>query len=142
MPGDEGVDYPPCSRTVRDRCIQLHERGVATRENLAINRGEAGAEDYADGPGDLPPPPERYAGSGPYDDGAPAPGFMGHRMAPPPGAPSEMESVVAPPPPGAPMRMAMNDYPPCADAASDRCVQRRVIVYRQPARMLQIGERG
>jgi hypothetical protein len=30
--------YPPCSRTVRDRCIQLYERGVRTSENLAANR--------------------------------------------------------------------------------------------------------
>ena len=29
--------YPPCSRTVTDRCIQLYERGVATRTNLAMN---------------------------------------------------------------------------------------------------------
>jgi hypothetical protein len=29
--------YPPCSRTVTDRCIQLYERGVATRTNLALN---------------------------------------------------------------------------------------------------------
>ncbi len=29
--------YPPCSRTVTDRCIQLYERGVRTAENLALN---------------------------------------------------------------------------------------------------------
>jgi hypothetical protein len=29
--------YPPCSRTVRDRCIQLYERGVRAPENLADN---------------------------------------------------------------------------------------------------------
>lgn len=29
--------YPPCSRTVADSCIQLYERGVRTRENLAMN---------------------------------------------------------------------------------------------------------
>jgi hypothetical protein len=29
--------YPPCSRTVIDRCIQLYERGVATAANLALN---------------------------------------------------------------------------------------------------------
>lgn len=34
----EGSGYPPCSRTVTDRCIQLYERGVGTRENLASNR--------------------------------------------------------------------------------------------------------
>ena len=27
----EEVDYPPCSRTVTDRCIQLYERGVTGR---------------------------------------------------------------------------------------------------------------
>ncbi len=27
----EEVDYPPCSRTVTDRCIQLYERGVRGR---------------------------------------------------------------------------------------------------------------
>ena len=29
--------YPPCSRTVTDRCIQLYERGVATAANLELN---------------------------------------------------------------------------------------------------------
>ncbi len=29
--------YPPCSRTVTDRCIQLHERGVRSAANLARN---------------------------------------------------------------------------------------------------------
>ena len=41
----EGTGYPPCSRTVRDRCIQLHERGVGNPANLAVNRGEAGPRD-------------------------------------------------------------------------------------------------
>ena len=37
--GDEwaGRGYPPCSRTVTDRCIQLYERGVRTSANLALN---------------------------------------------------------------------------------------------------------
>ena len=34
--------YPPCSARVTDECIQLHERGVATRDNLARNRGPRG----------------------------------------------------------------------------------------------------
>lgn len=29
--------YPPCSAEIQDRCIQLHERGVASRHNLALN---------------------------------------------------------------------------------------------------------
>jgi hypothetical protein len=32
-----GNGYPPCSRTVTDRCIQLYERGVRTPTNLALN---------------------------------------------------------------------------------------------------------
>ena len=36
-------EYPPCSRTVTDRCIQLYERGVRTRENLARNQRPGGA---------------------------------------------------------------------------------------------------
>ena len=35
--GSAGRGYPPCSRTVTDRCIQLYERGVRTRANLALN---------------------------------------------------------------------------------------------------------
>jgi hypothetical protein len=27
----EAVNYPPCSRTVTDSCIQLYERGVKRR---------------------------------------------------------------------------------------------------------------
>ena len=41
-PREARSGYPPCSRTVRDRCIQLYERGVHTPENLAEN---AKAED-------------------------------------------------------------------------------------------------
>ncbi len=36
-PHDTAGGYPPCSATVTDRCIQLYERGVATRTNLALN---------------------------------------------------------------------------------------------------------
>lgn len=35
-PGASG-GYPPCSHSVRDRCIQLYERGVASPRNLAMN---------------------------------------------------------------------------------------------------------
>lgn len=140
MPGDEGVDYPPCSRTLRDRCIQLHERGVASAENLAVNRGEASPDRYAAGPDgddDMPPP-------GPYadlDDGPPPPGMGHHGMRP--DGPSEMESVVAAgPAPAEPVQYARNDYPACADASSDRCVQQRRVVVIHRERMLRIGERG
>jgi hypothetical protein len=33
----QGSGYPACSRTVTDRCIQLYERGVRSRGNLARN---------------------------------------------------------------------------------------------------------
>ncbi len=50
-PARVGTGYPPCSRTVTDRCIQLHERGVRDPENLAVNSGdlppEAGAPPMA-----------------------------------------------------------------------------------------------
>lgn len=35
--------YPPCSKTVTDRCIQLYERGVRSEANLARNAGAAPA---------------------------------------------------------------------------------------------------
>ena len=35
--------YPPCSRTVTDRCIQLYERGVRAPSNLARNSAPAAA---------------------------------------------------------------------------------------------------
>ncbi len=35
--GTASGGYPPCSRTVTDRCIQLYERGVRTPQNLALN---------------------------------------------------------------------------------------------------------
>lgn len=44
--------YPPCSRTVRDRCIQLYERGVRAPANLAENSK----------PEDEAAAPARYAG--------------------------------------------------------------------------------
>ena len=34
-------NYPPCSRTVTDRCIQLYERGVRAPANLARNAAPA-----------------------------------------------------------------------------------------------------
>lgn len=53
--------YPPCSRTVTDRCIQTRERGVASRENLERNV-ELGRD--APGPalgGPAEPPADDYA---------------------------------------------------------------------------------
>ncbi|TMJ19459.1 MAG: hypothetical protein E6G92_06690 [Alphaproteobacteria bacterium] len=37
-PAHSDMAYPACSRTVTDHCIQLYERGVRTRQNLAANR--------------------------------------------------------------------------------------------------------
>jgi hypothetical protein len=46
-PSESRAGYPPCSRNVTDHCIQLHERGVRTPENLARNR-QTQREDVAD----------------------------------------------------------------------------------------------
>lgn len=34
-PREAEAGYPPCSRTVTDSCIQLHERAMRRRQNLA-----------------------------------------------------------------------------------------------------------
>ncbi len=39
--GAAAGDYPPCSRTVTDRCIQLHERGVKAPAKVAGSRAAA-----------------------------------------------------------------------------------------------------
>jgi hypothetical protein len=124
MPAQEGVGYPPCSRTLRDRCIQMHERGVATPDNLARNedaRNDEDRDDYAGGP-----PPPAIMPAGRDGDGEP-----------------EMDSVVgAPAPmPSHEVRLAQNDYPACAGGVEDRCMQERILV-RHHERMLRLGERG
>lgn len=45
-PREAGAGYPPCSRTVTDSCIQLHEHGMRRRHNLAGHerRGDRHAE--------------------------------------------------------------------------------------------------
>ena len=55
-PQDRGRDpdhdenaYPPCSRTVRDSCIQLHERGVRRHRHAAYHRGHDGATAHRGG---------------------------------------------------------------------------------------------
>lgn len=40
--------YPPCSRTVTDRCIQLYERGVRAPENLADNAKPQGDDEASE----------------------------------------------------------------------------------------------
>jgi hypothetical protein len=68
----EARRYPPCSRTVTDRCIQLHERGVrAPRHREHHARGDDGAHrGHADHRGHR----ERHArGDGAHDD------HRGHR---------------------------------------------------------------
>jgi hypothetical protein len=46
-PPESRGGYPPCSRTVTDNCIQLYERGVRARDNLARNHREPAAEQPA-----------------------------------------------------------------------------------------------
>lgn len=59
--------YPACSRTVTDRCIQMYERGVASRGNLARN-DDLGTDPPGVGLSGhaMPAPAKRYAASGSY----------------------------------------------------------------------------
>lgn len=41
--GAAAGDYPPCSRTVTDRCIQLYERGVKAPAKMASSRSATAA---------------------------------------------------------------------------------------------------
>ncbi|HYJ53574.1 MAG TPA: hypothetical protein VEW04_10430 [Allosphingosinicella sp.] len=62
-PAQSDMAYPACSRTVTDHCIQLYERGVRTRDNMAANRIEMAPQAADPTPGgagatasnDLPP---------------------------------------------------------------------------------------
>lgn len=47
-PREARSGYPPCSRHVRDRCIQLYERGVRTPENLAENAKPADEDEASE----------------------------------------------------------------------------------------------
>ena len=62
-----GNGYPPCSRTVVDRCIQLYERGVATAANLALNE-RLGPNRPGVGLAAILPAPAPYAEPEPYRD--------------------------------------------------------------------------
>jgi hypothetical protein len=92
-PTDGG--YPPCSRTVTDRCIQLYERGVRTPENLAVNRR-----------------------LGPGRDGTM---LAGREPRPALGGP--LEEVPMAPAMGAAPRIEREAYPPCSRTITDRCIQ-------------------
>ncbi len=99
-----GRGYPPCSRTVTDRCIQLYERGVATRANLALNE-RLGMQNYAmGGPYEAVEPESAYVEEDSY----------GHDNGYADAAP-EMESGWTP--------GYRDDYPPCSHGVSDRCIQ-------------------
>ena len=54
LSGETASGYPPCSRTVTDRCIQLYERGVATAANLALNRKLGARSTAMGGPYEAP----------------------------------------------------------------------------------------
>jgi hypothetical protein len=99
MRGHHGVrivnGYPPCSRTVQDRCIQLYERGVATAANLALNEKLGPGRTWTAMGGPLEP----VQGS----DTAPA------------AAPADNWGMPAKP----------GSYPPCSATVTDRCNQIR-----------------
>jgi hypothetical protein len=110
--------YPPCSASVTDRCIQLYERGVASRRNLARN------EHLGQG---------RLARMGPFRGAMPPIGPIRD-----PGIVTMRPIVVA----------SNDYYPRCAGAVVDRCIQARAAApaqraWREDAReMVRIGERG
>ena len=96
--GDEMAGgYPPCSKTVTDRCIQLYERGVNTPANLALNRS-MGARATAMG--------------GPYEPSGWSP-------------PQRSSNWSAPAPRNGWSRAERRSgYPPCSRSRSDdRCIQ-------------------
>jgi hypothetical protein len=116
----EARGYPPCSRTVTDRCIQLYERGVRTPENLALNA--------------LPGTPYPARGSG-ASSAVLADTDVGE-------APAAARAEAAPARPRIqvraerPVRYAAATYPRCTAANRDRCQQQRA------ARISRAGERG
>jgi hypothetical protein len=118
-PGASG-GYPPCSRSVRDRCIQLYERGVATPRNLALNERL--------GPGRVPP---RYA-RGRMDPMGPRYREMRERRV-----------VVARndyPPCGDGVGDRCIQAPPATASAPPP--QRRLVRIRYDREMVRVGERG
>ena len=99
--------YPPCSKTVKDRCIQLYERGVATKANLALNErlGRDGTRMAAAPPPapvirTVPTPPRRSVG-GPYEP-----------------LPYDRSAIT-----GWPAGTRGEAYPPCTRLITDRCIQ-------------------
>lgn len=120
-PGAASRGYPACSRTVRDRCIQLYERGVASPRNLAMN------ERY--GPGRNP---RRY-GQGPM--GPRYGGMYGNRV------------VVAAndyPPCGGGVADRCIQAPAASNSPRfERRIERRIVTRVQYDReMVRTGERG
>jgi hypothetical protein len=96
--GETASGYPACSRTVTDRCIQLYERGVRARENLAMNARL--------GPGREPATmsASRSAGSTPAVGGP-------------------LVEVPMAPAMGSTPRVERDAYPPCSRTITDRCIQ-------------------
>lgn len=117
----EARGYPPCSRTLTDRCIQLYERGVRTPENLALNAL----------------PGARYPARG---SGASSAVLADKDVGEAPR--TEVAAAAAPPRPRIqvraerPVRYAAAAYPRCTASNQDRCRQQRA------ARIHRAGERG
>lgn len=85
-PPDARGHYPPCSRTVTDRCIQLYERGVRARhhrdddDDYARDERRGHPDDYARND-DHRWCPEHRAHHGDHHRRAVAEGRPAHRMA-------------------------------------------------------------
>jgi hypothetical protein len=97
--------YPACSKTVTDRCIQLYERGVATRQNLALNDRLGKDTRLASAPARAWAPESSYT---------PAPASVGGPYEP---LPYRTGSIVRAP-------AAPADYPACSRLITDSCIQR------------------
>ena len=119
--------YPPCSRTVRDRCIQRYERGVRVPGKVSAAAPPASGDQDID---------VAYAGH-------PEAATQGHR--PPAGAGAHHPAVSGPR--HHPRRHAAAEparhYPPCTARLRDRCNQQRHYRPVQLAmRVRRAGERG
>jgi hypothetical protein len=131
-PGYGPAGYPPCSRSVTDRCIQLYERGVANPHNLAMNEGRGDrrmSRRYA------------YGSMGPM-----GPGMEPMPRGPHYGPPGGRRVVV----------MTRNEYPPCGGEIGDSCIQappatagggggrapHRALRVHYDRQLVRVGERG
>ena len=116
--------YPPCSKMVRDKCIQLYERGVATAANLALNER-------------LPPGRVYAAMGGPFESLEDSDTLAADRSGAAEigeGRPDRASAWEAP--------TSSEYYPPCSASRPDRCRQVPRGAGKVDAWQPVLGERG